>query len=326
MHPPTAEQAADELYRLPPDAFVPRRDELAELARQAGLPEEAKAIARLRRPTQAAWLSNLLTRERATQLRALLDLARELAAAQRSLDGPTLRQLSGQRSQLIAAMAAEARRLAIMGGHPVADATERELRGILEAAMADAAIAEEVRSGRLTRTVRHAGFGPAATESAFPQVDGAAAGTVDAAEATRTDGQRTAELHRQAADAQERAAHKAREREAEELAARRRERAEARHAAEQAAAEARRAVQLAQDRHEDATAERERTNADVEAAERRVQELTIELDLARTVKTEANEAARVAAQTEREAARAERDARTELTRAEVALAELAEPD
>lgn len=326
MHPLTAEQAADELYRLPPDAFVPRRDELTELARQAGLPDEAKAIARLRRPTQGAWLSNLLARERATQLRALLDLARELAAAQRSLDGATLRQLSSQRSQLIAAMAAEARRLAIMSGHPVADATERELRGILEAAMADPAIAEEVRSGRLTRTVRHAGFGSAATESVFPQVDGAPASTVHTGDATTADGQRTAEFRQHAADAQERAARKAREHEAEEHAARRRERAEARQAAEEAVADARQAVQLAQDRHEDATAERERTNAEVEAAERRVQELTIELDLARTVKTEANESARVAAQSERDAARAERDARTDLTRAEVALAELAEPD
>ena len=41
------------------------------------------------------------------------------------------------------------------------DGLVREVAGILDAALADPAVAEEVRAGRLTKTVRYSGFGPA---------------------------------------------------------------------------------------------------------------------------------------------------------------------
>ncbi|WP_345424860.1 hypothetical protein [Pseudonocardia xishanensis] len=157
--------AADELYGVPPDDFVPVRDELVAEAREAGDKDAAKAIGRLRRPTQAAWLSNLLARERGDQLDTLLDLADSLSTAQRSLDGPQLRQLSAQRSKLVGAMAKEARRIAAADGHRVTETVERDLRGILDAALADPDIADEVRSGRLTRTISWSGFGPDSGEA-----------------------------------------------------------------------------------------------------------------------------------------------------------------
>jgi DNA repair exonuclease SbcCD ATPase subunit len=161
------ETAADELYGVPPDDFVPVRDELVAEAKEAGDKEAAKVIGRLRRPTQAAWLSNLLARERGDQLDALLDLGDELSSAQKSLDGQQLRQLSAQRSKLVGAMAREARRIAAADGHRITETVERDLRGILDAALADPDIADEVRSGRLTRTVSWSGFGPDDGESAL---------------------------------------------------------------------------------------------------------------------------------------------------------------
>ena len=159
--------AADELYGVPPDDFVPVRDELVAEAKEAGDKDAAKAIGRLRRPTQAAWLSNLLARERGDQLDALLDLADSLSTAQRSLDGQQLRRLSAQRSKLVGAMAREARRIAAADGHRITETVERDLRGILDAALADPDIADEVRSGRLTRTVSWSGFGPESGEASL---------------------------------------------------------------------------------------------------------------------------------------------------------------
>ena len=152
---------ADELYGLPPDEFVPARDDRVAAAKEAGNRDLARALARLRRPTKAAWLANLLARHRTEQLDGLVALARSLAQAQQELDGDALRALSGQRHRAVAAMARDAGRLAARRGEAVSDALVREVAGILDAALADPAVAEEVRAGRLTKTVRYSGFGPA---------------------------------------------------------------------------------------------------------------------------------------------------------------------
>ena len=150
----------EKLYGLHPDAFVPARDDAVAEARQAGDRDLARAIARLRRPTRAAWLANLLARERAEQLDGLLALANDLASAQRTLDGGALRALSAQRSRLVSAMAREGGRLAAQAGDSATESVVRDLTGILDAALADPTVAAEVRSGRLTRTVSYSGFGP----------------------------------------------------------------------------------------------------------------------------------------------------------------------
>ncbi len=159
---------ADHLYGLRPDEFVAARDHAVSTARERGDRELALAIARLRRPTRAAWLANLLAQQRPGELDGLLALAGDLAAAQRTLDGGALRTLSSQRHRLVAAMAREAGRLAEQAGESPTEHVLRELQAILEAALADTAVAAEVRSGRLTRTVTYSGFGPSADSGAAP--------------------------------------------------------------------------------------------------------------------------------------------------------------
>ncbi|WP_219419878.1 hypothetical protein [Pseudonocardia nigra] len=159
---------ADALYGLLPDEFVAERDTAVARARERGDRELAKSIGRLRRPTRAAWLANLLARHRGEQLTGFLALGAGLADAQRTLDGAALRQLSARRTQLVTAMAREAGRLAVAAGDPVPDAVLRDLQGILEAALAQPDIAAQVRSGRLTRTVSYTGFGPEADPGAVP--------------------------------------------------------------------------------------------------------------------------------------------------------------
>ncbi|MHA6782341.1 hypothetical protein ACVGOW_15330 [Pseudonocardia saturnea] len=294
---PDLDELADALYSAPPADFVATRDEAVRAARERGDKEFATAAARLRRPTRAAWLANLLVRRRRDQLDGLLALAGSLADAQRTLDGDALRTLSQRRRQLVAAMAREAGRLARAEHEPVTDALLRELGDILEAALADPVVADEVRTGRLTRTITYSGFGPdsdpeaaaarAAERAAAPPAPGPDdTGPRDPDPGSDPD---------QEEDPAERA------RRERERAARERERAERRRDledAETAEAAARERRDAAEAAHEEAAQEHER-------ARERVVTLTAELDAAqrheRTAATENREAAGRARAAAREA-------------------------
>jgi predicted nucleic acid-binding protein len=157
---PDIDAVADELYGLAPSDFTAARDLRAREARQAGQRAQATAIKGLRRPTGGAWLANLLVRERPDQLTQLLELGAAMRAAQAQLAGDELRRLSGQRHRAVSALAREAVELARRGGRTVSDSTGLELAETLEAALADAAAADAVRTGRLTHALRYSGLGP----------------------------------------------------------------------------------------------------------------------------------------------------------------------
>ncbi|RIV39440.1 hypothetical protein [Micromonospora radicis] len=151
----------EQLYRTPPDRFVAARDAAAAQARQAGDPRTAREIARLRRPTVAAWLVNLLALDRPELVAELVQLADSLRAAQRELRGPRLRELSAQRRAVVGALVAEVRRLAagVEGAPSAGKLPLAEVEATLNAALSDVAVAEQVRSGRLLRPAHYAGFG-----------------------------------------------------------------------------------------------------------------------------------------------------------------------
>ncbi|MGV9744087.1 hypothetical protein ACWDTG_04145 [Rhodococcus zopfii] len=156
-------EIADELYGLDPNEFVAARDERIARARKAGDRDSAAAIGKLRRPTVAAWLVNLLARDRADELAALLDLGAALRTAQRRLSGSDLRRLSGQRRQAVGALEREAGRLAVAHGRRVSEAALREVGQTLNAALADPDIEERVRAGRLETSLEYSGFGGTGT-------------------------------------------------------------------------------------------------------------------------------------------------------------------
>jgi hypothetical protein len=295
---------ADELYGLLPDEFIGGRDAAVTAARERGDRELAKAINRLRRPTRAAWLANLLARHRAPQLEGLLGLAAGLADAQRTLDGTALRQLSSKRNQLVAAMAREAGRLAQDAGDPAAESVLRELQGILEAALARPEIAEQVRSGRLTRTVSYTGFGPDAAPDAVPAPPARPPAPQAAEDQESEDAGGTGD------DTE--AAERARR---ERLRAERDRRVEALAAAEDEESEAR-ATQDADDAaREDAIAARDEARS-------RVAELMAELDAARERERTTIAAAREAEAAAKAAARAVGVAASRTARARARLEEL----
>lgn len=154
-------RAADQLYAVPPRRFVHERTAAAATARAAGDRRAAAAIGRLRRPTVAAWLVNLLALQRPELVAQFSELADSLRRAQRQLDGAQLRELAAQRRATVSGLVAEAKSLARASDPEVSEdkLPLAEVEATLLAALADAEVAEQMRSGRLVRAERPAGFG-----------------------------------------------------------------------------------------------------------------------------------------------------------------------
>ncbi|MFF4759270.1 hypothetical protein [Streptomyces sp. NPDC001292] len=141
----------DELYGLPPGEFTAARHERAKAARAAGDRELAARIRRLRRPTLAAWVGNLLVREQPDEVERLLELGAALRQAHQDLDGGQLRELSAQQHRLTFALARQAGRLAAKAGQRIGDDTRQEVQDTLHAVLADPEAAEQWAEGSLTK-------------------------------------------------------------------------------------------------------------------------------------------------------------------------------
>ncbi|WP_330252046.1 hypothetical protein OG874_39030 [Nocardia sp. NBC_00565] len=166
----TLEDVAVDLYGFAPAAFVAARAARVAEAKDASDKELATAIGKLRKPTVVAWTVNLLARAAPDDVEALLRLGAALRAAQRELSGEQLRALTAQRQQVVNALAKRAGALAAERGHPVGAGVLREVGQTLSAALADDAVAEQVRSGTLTTAASYEGFGPSG--AALTAVDG----------------------------------------------------------------------------------------------------------------------------------------------------------
>ncbi|WP_340558488.1 hypothetical protein [Streptomyces sp. GSL17-111] len=159
------DEVADELYRGPPEEFTAARDAAVRAARKAGERRLAAELKELRRPTRAAWVSNVLVRERPEEVGPLVELGEALRRAQAELDGAQLRELGARQHAVVAAMAQEAGRLASAAGRPVGDDVLEEVRRTLHAVLADPEAARRWAEGRLVRPLRaEAGFPAVAAE------------------------------------------------------------------------------------------------------------------------------------------------------------------
>jgi hypothetical protein len=159
--PSTTDDLIRQMYEAPPDGFVTARAEAVANARKAGDKDAAKRFAALRKPTLAAWVVNLLALRRPDLIEELVDLSAALREAQRGLQGEQLRQLTTQRRQVVSALVAAARKLAVEEDPGMAGAKLPlgEVEATLTAALAEPDIAAQVRTGRLIRAATYAGFG-----------------------------------------------------------------------------------------------------------------------------------------------------------------------
>jgi hypothetical protein len=150
-------QAVAQLYASDPDAFTERRGILVAQARAAGEISAAKSIARLRKPTRSAWVVNQLVRAEPGVPSRLAALGDELRAAEGSLAGAKIRELSQARRQLIDALVRQALTMAGQDSPPAA--LREEITATFAAALADPQVAEQLAAGTLVHAERRAGFG-----------------------------------------------------------------------------------------------------------------------------------------------------------------------
>jgi len=165
------DSVAEDLYGLPPDEFTAARD---EATKQATDPELKKAIKSLRKPTVSAHAVNRLVRERPEEIDELLALGDELRSAMTG-GKSDVRRLTEQRRDLVGSLVAADLPAAVRDD---------------VAATADPELGAAVRSGRLVKPLRYAGFG------AMPDLDDVVATRVSSrkepAPARKTAAQKTA--------------------------------------------------------------------------------------------------------------------------------------
>ncbi|CAL9606531.1 hypothetical protein [Streptomyces sp. enrichment culture] len=324
------DSVADELYGLRPAEFTALRERRAAEARTAGDREAADRIRALRRPTLAAWASNLLVRARPDEARALVALGDGLRQAHRDLDGARLRELGRQQHVLVAALAREAQRLTAEAGEKVGEAARAQVEATLHAALADPDSAEEWVAGRLAKALSApvgfaaAGLGAEAGARHLSVVPTPPGTTEDAPRTGKADGPR-AKLslvgHRGGTRAEDRdGAGTARTAPPDTVAARRaREEREAeRRRAEEREAERRRAEERAAAARQEAAARQDAARHAVEAlegaeqrareADLRVEELAALLKEAQAGRDAAHGTVREAKERVREAEKAARQA------------------
>src|SRR4051812_16722488 len=145
------DSAAEDLYGLPPEEFTAARD---EVAKQAPEPALKKAIKSLRKPTVSAHAVNQLVRDHPDEIDDLLDLGDQLRSVMTGNKGD-VRRLTEQHRDLISSLVAA----------DLPAAVRDDVTATLEAATADPELAAAVRSGRLVKPLRYAGFG------AMPDLD-----------------------------------------------------------------------------------------------------------------------------------------------------------
>ncbi|CAL9346521.1 hypothetical protein SUDANB1_00372 [Streptomyces sp. enrichment culture] len=163
------DSVADELYALRPEEFTAARASAVASARTAGDRELAARIGALRKPSLAAWVSNLLVRSSPGEVEPLLRLGEGLRQAHQDLDGAQLRELSRRQHALIRALSLQARQLAKEAGHPIGEGVQREVENTLHAVLADPEAARAWAGGRLTKPLDAAVGFPAVAEGARPQ-------------------------------------------------------------------------------------------------------------------------------------------------------------
>jgi hypothetical protein len=153
------EEAADALYAAPAADFIATRNELAKQLKADGEQLGSTRLKAMRKPTVAAWVTNLVARTLPDELDDLLALGDEFRQATADLDGDRLRELTPKRHQMLDKLSKEATRLADEEGQKVSADVGQKLRETLDAALIDPAAGDAVREGRLSSALRHVGFG-----------------------------------------------------------------------------------------------------------------------------------------------------------------------
>lgn len=165
------EQSTLLLLRSAPSGFVAERRRLAAAADARGDRDGAQELLAIRKPSVAAWALNVLAASRPELHTELARVGAALGAAQQSGDAAALRTLGSERRALVAAFV-EAAAVDTAGlGASLSAGVLEAVRQSVQAASADADVAAQLASGRLTDALAPSGAGwggGAATQSGRP--------------------------------------------------------------------------------------------------------------------------------------------------------------
>jgi hypothetical protein len=143
-----------ELYSLPLAEFTRARNELAKSLKEEGDAEGAGLVAKLAKPSIAAWAVNQLARCEAGGIDELLSLRERLGAAE---EPDEIRKLATRRHQLISDLTERSRSVLEGAGHAASSQTLAKVSATLYGANDDAEL-EALKNGTLTRELEASGF------------------------------------------------------------------------------------------------------------------------------------------------------------------------
>jgi hypothetical protein len=151
----------DDLYAVGLERFVAERGVLAKALRGEGRRDEAAEVAKLRKPSAAAWAVNQLVRSRGDEVQSLWEAGDALRGAQADLlagrgDARALREAGDAVRDAVDALV-EAARGGL--GEQLGAATLERVGETLHAAALDEDARAAVAGGRLERELRHVGLG-----------------------------------------------------------------------------------------------------------------------------------------------------------------------
>ncbi len=148
------ETELDRLYSVPLEKFTEERNAIARSLKDAGDAAGATRVKKLAKPSVGAWTINQLARKHPAEVSELLDVRHELEAA----DSPAeLRDLAGRRREIVARLAALAKRILEDAGHSASHSTvEKISQGLLATGSEEER--ELLRQGRLTREPASSGL------------------------------------------------------------------------------------------------------------------------------------------------------------------------
>jgi hypothetical protein len=196
---------ADDLYGLPLERFITERNALAKEFRREGH-DDAARVAKLPKPSIAAWTVNQLVRTEGDRVAGLFASGDALQSAQRELlagrgDARGLRAAADRERAAVDELVEAARKLLTSGDHEPAPVTLERVSDTLHAAALDESVRANVRKGCIDRELRHVGVGlsdevavPARPARSRPSVRPPAEDVGNQAEAARLERDRSARL------------------------------------------------------------------------------------------------------------------------------------
>ncbi len=168
---------SEKLLAVPPDEFVPARQQLAKQLREDGRGAEAEAVAGLRKPSAVVLAVNRAARDRPKAAEAAAKAAEKVEKAQAKGDLAAFRSAMGELDDALDMLAEVGVAHVSPTGKKPTDAMRRRVHDLLRRAIATQETRAALRRGVLLEEQEAAGFVAIPGLSATPKARGRASAT-----------------------------------------------------------------------------------------------------------------------------------------------------